>query len=254
MPDNLVAISSDTLKDTDVSTARQSQTDLFEWFRKVVPQHPDIQFIYRGHHSEASRPELKELADTIPNFFCISKEAIKHWIIACDKIYNWESTSAIEVFVAEKQNFVLRPVELPWEVDLPLFKGAQIIDNCEDFDKSMSLPLDAENQPFDSAVMHDYYEMDDRFTFHKLCDYLEETHHSDSYSSTQYKTSTRFSRFMERTYASFITSHFAVSVLSKIYNSSSNGPVAKFVRKKGVPEERKLSGDYQYNLSRKALN
>jgi len=254
MPDNLVAISSDTLKDTDVSTARKSQSDLIEWFKEIVPKYPDIQFIYRGHHSEAERPELKELTEKIPNFFCISKEAIKHWIIACDKIYNWESTSAIEVFVADKQNFVLRPIELPWEVDLPLFKNADIITAKEGFDRSMALSADIENQPYDNDVMNDYYNMDDGFTFHKICDYLEETYKSKEYSSHQYKSSTAFSRFLERSYATFITSHFAVSLISKIYHSKSNGFVARFVRKRGIPNERKKSDDYRYNLSRKALN
>ena len=102
--------------------------------------------------------------------------------------------------------------------------------------------------------MHDYYNMDNGFTFHKICDYLEETHKSTDYSSHQYKTSTAFSRFVERTYASFITSHFAVSLISKIYNSKSEGPVARFVRGRGIPAERKKSDDYQYNMSRKALN
>ncbi len=254
MPDNLVAISSDTLKDTDVSTARKSQSDLIEWFKNIVPKYPDIQFIYRGHHSEASRPELKELSDTIPNFYCISNEAIKHWILACDKIYNWESTSAIEVYVADKQNFVLRPIELPWEVDLPLFKNADIITTEDGFDQSMSMPCDLPNQPYDKAVMEDYYDMDGGFTFHKLCDYLVDTYNDKKYSSHQYEKNGALRRFARKTYNDFITSHFAVTLMHKIVDLGLKDPFSNFLRKKGIPVERKKSEDYQYNLSRKALN
>lgn len=255
MPDRLLAISSDTLKDIDVKTARQSQSDLIEWFSKVVPKHPDIQFVYRYHHSEANDERLKKLEETVDNFYCISKEAIKHWIIACDKIYNWESTSAIEVYVADKQNFVLRPIELPWEVDLPLFKNADIITDADGFDKSMALDCDVKNQPYDDEVMHDYYDMDGRFTFHKICDLLEETYASTEYSSHQYeKHNNKLTRFIRDAYMNMVYSDFTANMVKRIHKSKWNGPFFRFIKSKEVPVPMKKTEEYQYNLSRKTLN
>lgn len=255
MPDNLVAISSDTLKDIDVKTARESQDKLIEWFGQVVAKHPDVQFVYRYHHSEANNPKLMKLADTVDNFYCISNEAIKHWLKACDKIYNWTSTSAIEVFVSGKQSFVLRPIPVPWEVDLPLFENAQIISDMEEFDRSLSMPVEQVNQPYDEKILKDYYRLDEKFSFHKICDYLEQTYNDENYKSVNYiPHNNKLTRFVKDIYIKSLYSQAGCSIISAIQKSRWNGPFFRFIKSKECPVPTKKREDYQYNLSKKKLN
>ncbi|MEG1801334.1 MAG: hypothetical protein RR273_05095, partial [Oscillospiraceae bacterium] len=127
----------------------ESQEIILDWFKKAMVAHKDIQFIYRYHPTERDNPILTQMEEDYPNFFCISKEAIKHWIVGCDKIYNWLSTSAAEIYKCGKQSFIIRPVPVPWEADMAIFDGCHAISEYDEFEKSLELPCDVPNQPLD---------------------------------------------------------------------------------------------------------
>ena len=124
LPLNTRPKSSIDFSDVHAKSVVDSQKAIADWMEKACKEYPDIQFIYRAHPAEAQAEFLLQLERENKNFFCLSKEPIKHWIMACDKIYNWTSTAAAEVYVSQKQSFVLEPVPLDHRVTYRLFETA----------------------------------------------------------------------------------------------------------------------------------
>lgn len=186
LPRNTRPKSSVDFSDVHAKSVVDSQQAIAQWMEKACREYPDIQFIYRAHPAEAEADFLLNLEKNNPNFFCISKEAIKHWIMACDKIYNWTSTAAAEVYVSGKQSFVVEPVPLDHRVTYRLFENIDSIKTYEKFRESLELPLDTVCQPIDDALMNECYNQTEKPNYKRVCDWLEETFHSTEYSSKNY--------------------------------------------------------------------
>ena len=219
-----------------VQNTIDSQKAVLDWFGKACREYPDHQFIYRAHPSESDNPVLLKLSEEIPNFFYISKYPVKHWIVNCDKIYNWTSTSAAEVYAAGKQAFILEPVPVDHRVTYPFFEGGETVKTYEEFKATVEMDLNVPNQPLDTAKFSECYMQTETPVYKNLCDVLVETFHSTSYTSkTYFPNNTQKDRDFELSYAKFWHSPLNVFLIKLAKRTSWNIAFFNNRRDKEIP-------------------
>jgi surface carbohydrate biosynthesis protein len=161
-----------------VLLSRQSQDAILAWMVEACTAHPERVFIYRPHPSETADPRLEALAREHENFRVIKEHSVRQWIVCCDRIFTWYSTSAAEAFFAGKPCAVLRPVPIPVELDVSIFRGAAMISHREQFFQALAGETPA---ALDPDLIRRYFAVDpERPTYARICDLLEEIHHSSA--------------------------------------------------------------------------
>ncbi|MCL2313495.1 MAG: hypothetical protein FWC41_13645 [Firmicutes bacterium] len=161
----------------DISTL--SKKYILEWIMEILKKHEDLIFIYRPHPAEYISDEFLSLTDTSENFFIISEHSVKQWILSSDIITTWYSTSLAEIFFAKKSCYILRPVNIPFEMDLGIYENAEYITNYADFETV----LDSKSYhfPVNETFIREYYTQNDKLNYINACDIFEEVLKDDSY-------------------------------------------------------------------------
>ena len=189
-----------------------SQEIILGWFIKLAQNDPDIQIIYRPHPAEVDNPQLQRYADEISNFFVLTQESIRHWIINCDVLYNWQSTSMVEMYTSGKSVYLLRPVMIPSVFDIPIFENVEyhVISTYEAFQAS-AVADHMEMFPISVDELLSYYDIQEKPTCQRVGDYLIETLCDDSYRSrpverTIFSTRSRLGRIRRKLRAASVSS------------------------------------------------
>lgn len=158
----------------------QSQVEILDWIRETLVLYPEIYFIYRPHPAEKENPRLLQLEREYINFKVIDDYSVKQWIVVCDKIYTWYSTSIAEVYMAKKTCSVLRPFTIPRNLDIRIYENCSCILEKKDFiDDYLNLETEF---PIDVNILNHYYEFnEDKLSYMVVCDKLEDVYRSDSY-------------------------------------------------------------------------
>lgn len=157
----------------------ESQKKILEWIQTAVNMYEDIIFIYRPHPAEANNKSIQGLERTYSNFRCISELSVKQWIIASDIIYNWYSTSIADVYFANKNCHILRPVDIPRELECRIFEKGDFIRTKEDFldtivtNNSASFPIPVDNINY-------AYSNNQEMTYLRIADVCEKVLKEDS--------------------------------------------------------------------------
>lgn len=163
-----------------------SQKILFRWLRDVLPRHPECTFIYRPHPAEVDNPEFQEIERDILNFRVIRDYSVKQWITVADKVYTWYSTSAADACFCKKSFEILRPVELPHNMELVLYNGGRFITTLQDFDRTID-GLDADF-PIKKEALGSFYAFDEEvYTYVSICDVLENAFHDPTDRCAQFR-------------------------------------------------------------------
>lgn len=158
----------------------QSRDAILDWFEKKLIEVPSTIIIYRPHPDETNRCQrLRDMAVKYPNFRVISQEALKHWVNACDKIYNWFSTGVVDVIVMDKPLRMIRPVHIPEYLDYRLMIGAHSITNQKDFEDDFEDM--SRKDVIDRQILNSYYYISSKPVYKSICDYLEEMLNTDKY-------------------------------------------------------------------------
>ena len=256
LPLNTRPKSSVDFSDVHAKSVVDSQQEIAKWMEKACREYPDIQFIYRAHPAEAEAEFLLELERNNPNFFCLSKEPIKHWIMACDKIYNWTSTAAAEVYVSGKQSFVVEPVPLDHRVTYRLFENIDSIKTYESFKQSLELPVTEKAQPIDDELMNECYNQTDKPNYKRVADWFEETYKSTDYSSANYnKYNSQQERISaESRYTKFWRSPLNVLWCKVAKATKINHPSFKYRRENGLFSMKEVRALEEYYRSRTEKN
>ena len=159
----------------------KTRNGLVDWFERVLSESEDI-IIYRPHPEELNCAELLDLAKRQNRFLVIGQESVKQWILACDRIYTWMSTSIAEVYAAGKGCSILRPVSIPYELDIKFYNSAQHICTYEEF-RDEFLSNGIQTFPVSDEEISKYYKVNrDRFTFEMIADVIEQTLNDDTLS------------------------------------------------------------------------
>lgn len=150
-----------------------SREKILDWFETMLKLDNQTVLIYRPHPDEAKKStRLKEMELKYSNFKVISELAIKHWINACDKIYNWYSTGIIDTIVLNKPWRLLRPIAIDKDLDYRMMHNAQSIKSYKEYIE------DVENYEVKDIIakslLNSYYYIPDDYTYIRVCDILEE--------------------------------------------------------------------------------
>ena len=166
-------------------TSKESRSAILNWFEAELTKHPDTVIIYRPHPAEADAECLKAMEEKYANFRVIGDLSIKQWILIADKIFTWWSTAVAEVYAARKGCSILRPVSIPYEMEVQIYNGAVLISSFDEFDQSFdeeaAFPIPKEN-------MERFYCMDEAEpAFIKVCNLLEKVIENDEYAIKELK-------------------------------------------------------------------
>lgn len=163
-----------------VNLSNESRAIILKWFEKVLIQNPDDIIIYRPHPCEARKSQvLKDMEAKYSNFRVISELALKHWLNASDKIYNWFSTGLIDAVVLNKPFRLLRPIKIRKEDDYKIYYQAKQITSEEQF------LLDYKNldcqKILDDDFFGSYYYIPKSFVYKNVCDVLQDMIETNKY-------------------------------------------------------------------------
>ncbi len=151
------------------SIAKKSKQRILEWLSTFAAAHKDYEVLYRLHPSERYDEELTRLHHSIENFHLNSEDTVAQWIKVCDKTYNWFSTSAIQSYLLNKGNVVLRPYKIPHQYDISIFENAYKISSYEKFCEDIF--SHSENKK--DLSFEKYYDTSNGYAYQKICDICE---------------------------------------------------------------------------------
>jgi len=91
-----------------------SQRKFVEGLLSVARQFPRAEFILRPHPVEDPRRYRDILGDSrLPNLHVIQVGQLAEWILACDRVIFWSSTSSVEAYYARRPFICYLPVQPP---------------------------------------------------------------------------------------------------------------------------------------------
>lgn len=191
---SLSPLMGDSAADAFRCASENSQQAFLSWARQALsaPGGERLQIIYRPHPSEMANPMLKDMEKGIPGFFVLPQESIKHWLRACDVVYNWNSTTAVESLYSGTPAFVVRPVPLPHGCQMPIFTGTNFVETYEQFVHTLYHAQESEVQKsysMDLSLLADFYHVTDKPAYLKVCDFLENTLKDDEFTSPTWEVS-----------------------------------------------------------------
>ena len=171
----------------------ESQKSLMEWVRAALAEQgkESVQIIYRPHPSELENPLLGKMARELPGFFLVADETIRHWLKACDVVYNWNSTTAVEAYYSGTPTYLIRPVPLPHDCQMPVFNQSRGIQTYEEFLETLYGKDDKETQQkygLDGGTLSAYYDVAERPSYMRVCDFLEAVYQDQTFSSPVWNT------------------------------------------------------------------
>lgn len=166
--------------DSFKTTSNNSRAAILDWFERHLIGNTDTIIIYRPHPDETEKcSRLKEMSAKYPNFRVISQEALKQWVNACDKVYNWYSTGMVDAIVLQKPLRLLRPYPINRELDYRIMISAKSITSQEDFD--CDFEDISRKDVIDKQLFESYYFLPNRPVYLQICDVLEEMLQTSKY-------------------------------------------------------------------------
>lgn len=163
-----------------IDISNNSRREILKWFEEALQMYPDRIIIYRPHPDEANKSRvLKEMEAKYPNFRVISELALKHWLNASDKVYNWYSTGLVDAKVLDKPFRMLRPYTIDRDFDYRIYLDAKKITNrqefLDDFDSLEKLKV------LNEKTFNYYYYIPKHYTYLGVCDILEDILNTNKY-------------------------------------------------------------------------
>lgn len=211
--------------DQFISVSNASQEEILKWMTLILLKNKDVIYIYRPHPAESNNKKLIDLTNKYSNFFVISDLSVKQWILVCDVIYTWYSTSLAEIHASGKNCYILRPIPIPQDRDLAICEGATFITDFASFESTLE-----ENEspfPIREDILSQYYFVDNNEpTYKKICDSFIEVYKDDYFVLPKLNSSQRLS-FKEKL-RKYISRSYINNLISYIsYNTKINIPILK---------------------------
>ncbi len=159
-----------------------TRSELIRWFETALSIDEDSVIVYRPHPEEKGDEELFSLERRQSRFRVIKDRSVKQWILACDRVYTWKSTSVIEVIAAKKEFILLRPIPIPLKNDIELFQDVEHVTTFEEFSRVFSADEVTMNAKFISdQIDENYYFPEDKFSYELVCDAIEKIMQGEEY-------------------------------------------------------------------------
>lgn len=155
-----------------VDIEKKTRTSITDWLIKLSNDR-DCIIIYRPHPVELETDEIKKLYNT-KNIKVISDDNIKQWVLACDQIYTWYSTSYAEAYFSNKSVNVLRPFKIDYDDELTIYNGLDFITNYDGFLSSYDKNLKSNSkQAINPNIALYYKNSPNEYNYKYVADYFE---------------------------------------------------------------------------------
>ena len=141
-----------------VDLSIRSRNKTLDWIENFMQQNPEKVFIYRPHPAEHSDQRISEMEKRYPNFHVISQYSVKQWILACEYIGVWISTSCSEVYALGKNCKIFRPEELSDYYDLEYMINAKTYKSEKEFSDYFAGKSCEYDFPVSEALLKEYYD------------------------------------------------------------------------------------------------
>lgn len=106
---------------------RKTQEQILIWFEQLLQSSSEDIIIYRKHPVEMLTNDVVSFQQkNSERFFLISDYNIKEWLINCETICTWNSTSLVECYAANKSVQLLRPY--PFSDDIKKYEYTFYLD------------------------------------------------------------------------------------------------------------------------------
>ncbi len=155
-------------------TNKKTMETTLDWFEKALQSNHERAIIYRPHPSEWDSPRLEDMAKKYNNFVVISEHSVKQWVVACDRIYTWMSTSLAEIYFAGKTCGILRPYPVEVEYDPVTYEDAKFITTEEEFLEHLT--NEQKEYPFDVEKLKSFYDVDKELSYVRIANLLSQVH------------------------------------------------------------------------------
>ena len=157
----------------------ESKYKILDWISQYIEKNPNCNFIYRPHPGEIEDEILCKMQIKFPQFFVLNQYSVKQWILICDKVFTWMSTSAVDAYFAKIPCAILRPIEIKEEKDMVIFKDSKFIRCYNEFQQYINNSVKDSLNP---AVIKSYYNVDKNKSYLKIADLLEKVLKTDNYN------------------------------------------------------------------------
>lgn len=118
--------------------SEESKESIHEWLSRACIEFPETEFIYRKHPAEHLSVCFKMLESKCSNFHCIDDFSVRQWVKSCDLLYTWYSTSIVDAYFAGKQCKILRPIDIPSNLEVDIMRDGYFLTNYDDFKASLN--------------------------------------------------------------------------------------------------------------------
>lgn len=156
-----------------------TKSKIIEWFDRYLNENDDKILIYRPHPAEKITDNIKEL-EKHKNFKIIRDYSVRQWMFVSDKILTWISTSIVEAYFMKKRCIVLRPIDVPSDLDIESFTQKNVY--VTTYDQMVDSLDDKETPyPFLDDDIKKYYYHEDKYCFELLADLCEKVYNDSSF-------------------------------------------------------------------------
>lgn len=138
------------------------------WLKSFLERNEDWQIIYRGHPGVEQSPQLDSIRKGMDRFFIINDLPFQQWLLCSDAVATIRSTAVVEAFFAHIPFVVMRPFDMKWEHDQPIFDQTYKVSTYEEFETNII----SGNSPTLSKIS-DYYDVQNTPSYVRVCDSLE---------------------------------------------------------------------------------
>ena len=159
------------------NNAIKCRLDFLSYVKKYLSEHDDVQFIYRPHPVYANKDDQSQDVMDIKrkfshNFYVISEQSIRHWILASDCCISFHSTCIIECAASNTPYYLFRTHDIPYSFDYSYLKNYPYkIKNYDEFCIAVE-ELSKYNNSVNLNRLQDYYRMDSSYAFTNIINFI----------------------------------------------------------------------------------
>lgn len=163
----------------NIEFAKKTYQLMIEWIEDFMRQNPQVTFIYRPHPCENLTNEIKSIEKRFDGFKIISDYSVKQWIITCDKVVTWISTSIAEAFFSGVDCYIVRPLPYDYDNDVCYYQGASFITEKNDF---LNLLKDNNvKSSINKEIIYEYYDYQKVPSYLRSADCVEKIKNSNDF-------------------------------------------------------------------------
>ena len=155
----------------------QAQKETLDWFDRFLsaPENRTYTVIYRPHPVELSSPLVQAMKEKYPESFRVIQDyEIKQWLRVADLPCTWMSTAIAESYFSGKNCLVLRPCEIPQDVDCVLYRNVRAAETYEEFRKAVEqYRPETAYFPIDRDLIEYYYDFAPEPAYGKIADVID---------------------------------------------------------------------------------